>query len=501
MTTPATVPAASDNSQPIDLAKGGVTVLADTLDAIVKGQEKQAERMNALEKSMAEASKTQYPYGIPGSGPAIRKGEDPLTSRPYSLMAVARALTKKANNDNDWASHAKVEFELSNELSKAYYQSMNFMTGNLLVPLGSELMPTTETELADGSKLGGIDAALVRKCRDLMAPSLSGFDFDEFAHIAKQHGSYSLRKDLSVNTATAGGTLIGLASQGELIEQLKAMEFFSQAGAQQITLPPQGSIRFPRQTSSLTIYATSEATTVTESTPGTSELLLAAKAYSGLVDIPEELLKFATSVSVEAWLRQEFLTELRLKTDRDMISGAGGTSIQGLINYSGVRLVTASTTGAQGDTLDPEDPIRLYADIADQNAPVDRGWFYGMTNSLWAGLTTRKASTSGEFMFNVATHMLGNGKITKSLGGERVITSTQVPTDRAKGAATNLTMLLGGVPSELVIARAGVVEIDMTNSDGSKFGQRLRTMRGTSYIDAGPRHENSFGYIDDLLNS
>ena len=198
-----------------------------------------------------------------------------------------------------------------------------------------------------------------------MKASLEGLDPDEWR---------SIRKDLSANTATTGGTLVALPSQGELIELLRAQEVFSRVGAREITLPPQGSIRFPRHTSGITIGSFAEGATVTESTPGTGELLLQAKAYSGLVDVPEELMKFATSVSVEAWLREQFVRDLSLQTDSDMISGAGGTGIQGVINYSGLRTVTASTTGGNGDTLDPEDPVRLPADIADQNAPVDQGF-------------------------------------------------------------------------------------------------------------------------------
>ena len=97
-----------------------------------------------------------------------------------------------------------------------------------------------------------------------------------------------------------------------------------------IDLPPQGRLRFPRVTAGVTIAAYAEAATVTESTPATSALELAAKAYSGLVDIPEELIKFATSVSVEAWLRSEFARDISLQTDSDMIVGAGGTAIQGI---------------------------------------------------------------------------------------------------------------------------------------------------------------------------
>ena len=206
-------------------------------------------------------------------------------------------------------------------------------------------------------------------------------------------------------------------------------------------------------------------------------------------------------------MRTEFIRELALQTDRDMIYGAGGTAINGIINYSGVQTVTASTTAANGDTLEPQDPVRLFAAVADANAPVDRGFFFAMTNTLWGGITTRRADAvtagdgAGPFVFSALTQVVGGGKVQKTLNGYPVVCSTQLPTNRSKGASSNLTVLLGGVGSEWIIARSGVAEIVVTNSDASKFQQRISTMRGTIYMDAGPRHEESFGYIDDLLNS
>lgn len=489
--------------------ESGVDETVDTADAIVaalddvsKAAKSANERIDELDKKLDEASKTRYPYGMPNGGVhGIVKGESSTTSRPYSLMRLAVGLAKKADQQSDWAENCKVELDLSKRLSEEYYNKMGFMAGGVLCPLGSSLMPTDARELADGTKIEGLSKSLVEECRGTMT-SRPELDWDEYDYLVRKG---VLRKDLSANTATTGGTLRALPSQGELIELLVAQEVMSQVGAMQMDLPPQGRIRFPRQTGTVSIAAYAEAATVSESTPATSALELSAKAYSGLVDVPDELIRFSTSAAVEAWLRGEFTRELSLKADSDMISGAGGTAIQGVINYSAVRTVTASTTNNDGDTLDPEDPTRLHADIADQNAPIDRGFFYAMTNTLWGGLvTTRANSGADEFVFSVGVNSrgpnVGGGAIPKSLNGHMVVTSTQIPTNREKGSGSDLTLVLGGVGAEWVIARAGVVELVMTNSDASKFQQRLSTLRGTQYIDAGPRHENSFGMIDDLLN-
>ncbi len=481
-----------------------VAAVTDISKRLEDFEKKDEERYDKLEKKIEEASKPNYRYGIPnGNVHGLIKGESPNNSRPFSFMRLGIALAKKAGHEMNWADYAKTEVDICKRLAGAY--AAHGYAGEMCAPLATELMPERDTEMADGTTLPGIDVNLIKECRDIMADSMSGFDPDELEWLQKR-GHVPIRKDLSANTATTGGTLIAMPAQGELIDLLRGVEVFPRVGAREIDLPPQGQIRFPRVTSGVTIAAYAEGATVSESTPGTGALELAAKAYSGLVDIPDELMKFATSVAVEAWLRGEMVLDLGLQVDSDRIAGAGGTAIQGIINYSGFRTVIASTPGATGDTLDPEDPSRLFADIADQNAPVDRGFFYAMTNTLWGGITTRRldqgsGAGTGAFAFNVGANQVGGGPIRTVLNGHQVVGSTQIPTDRVKSSNSSLTLLLAGVGSDYMIARAGIIDIAMTNSDDVKFTQRISTMRATQYTDGGPLHENSFGMIDDISNS
>ncbi len=484
-------------------AAGGAAAVVETLNKMADVQTSTNKRLDDMEAKLTKAEQVQYPYGMPnGTSFGIRKGENPLTSRPFSMMRLSKALRMRLDGQNGWNEHAKVEFDLSDRLTKNYYGGAawdGFGSGTI-VPLAAELMPTEERKTEDGEVIKGMSRELVAECRQIMKCD-GGVDFDELSYALRASGMAHLSKDMSSFTATSGGTLVGLAAQGELIELLRAIEMFSQAGATTLDLPPQGKIRFPRITGSVTIAATSEGATISESTPTTGALELSAKPYTGLCDIPDELMRFSTSVALEGWLRAEFVREIALKADRDMINGAGGTAIRGVVNYGSIRTVLASTVATDGNTLGPDDPARLYADIADQNAPIDRGFFFALTNTMWAGLKTRKSGSSAEYMFQTATQSMGGPQATKSLEGEKVITSTQVPTNRAKGAGTALTLLLGGVGPEWLIARAGVIEVAMTNSDASKFQNRISTLRGTQYIDAGPRHEASFGIVDTLLNS
>lgn len=497
MTATATPPATTE-TKPANPAE----TLLKNIGDVSKSVEAIATKLDATDKRIDELSKAQYPHGAPNGfgGFNIRKGENSMTSRPYSLARLAKALKMRNDHVADWADHAKVELDLSGRLKKSYYGGASwegYNPGGIVTPLAAELMPTEDRTMDDGKVQKGIEVSLAKECRDIMRHD-SAFDNDELSFIMKSIG---LQKDLTQTNAAVGGSLIAYAAQGELIELLRATELFSRVGASSIDLPPQGKIRFPRVTGSLTIAATYEGATISESNMATGGLELSAKAYSGLTDIPDEMFRFATSVAVESWIRSEFIREIGLKADRDMITGIGGTSIRGILNYGSINTVLATTVATDGNTLGPDDPLRLYAAIADANAPIDRGFFFALTNTLWAGLCTKKASSSGDYMFAVATQGLGGGKVSKTLHGEPVFTSTQLPTNRTKGSGTTLTCLLGGVGAEWVIGRAGIVEIDMTNSDSTKFTQRISTLRGTQFVDAGPRHEASFGVVDTLLNA
>lgn len=480
-----------------DVQKSASDKLVEYVENIGESVEKLNTRLDEVQEDVKKAQQTQYPYGAPnGHVHGVRTGESPLTSRPFSLMRLARGL-----RDNNMRDVAKVELDLAKRLGEQSVQ-LGWSGSGMLIPFAPDHMPTDDVKLEDGRVLPGYTAEIVKECRDIMPHG--EVDTEELAYIAKRSGFTMIAKDLSANTATVGGTLVGMPSQGQLIDLLRPMELFTRVGAQEMTLPPSGSIRFPRDTGDPTISAYAEGETITESTPTTSELVLEAKKYSGLVDIPVELFQFATSVSVEAWLRNKFVRQIAEKTDRDQINGPGGKFIQGIVNYANIEVVIASTTGGAGDTLEADDPSRLIAAILENNARADLGMFFAIRPNLWQRVTHRRADavsandSAGPYLFITAFN--GSDPIPDRLEGLPTLKTTQIPTNRVKGGSgETLTLLLAGVGRSWVIGRSGVASIDMTNSDASKFQQGLNTMRGMVFMDAGPEHEDEFGMIDDLL--
>ena len=96
-------------------------VLADTIETIQKTQADTVTKLETICKTVEDLKKPAE-GGVPGSF-AIRKGENPNSSRPYSLMRLAKALSAGSRGiiDPNWRNYAKTEINLSDRLRKAYY--------------------------------------------------------------------------------------------------------------------------------------------------------------------------------------------------------------------------------------------------------------------------------------------------------------------------------------------------------------------------------------------
>ena len=458
------------------------------------------ERFDRLEKGLGELTGLikEAAKKAP-EAPAIRKGESIMTSRPYSYGRMMLALVRKNAGEQDFGNHSKVELELASKLRK---ESDAMCSGNsgysqFCAPLSSAFMPISWKESgatnAEGGDLDlpGFTRELVKEVQDhfVSAPEI---DPDEVRRLG-------IRKDAMVrNDALYGGSLIPLAQQGELIEVLRnSMAVARMPGVRMVPLPPQGSIRYPRQTSATSISAYSEGATITGSRMGTGAVLLNAKSYRGLVDVTDDLLRFAGNVSVEGLIRQDLAEQTALVVDRDMLEGQGGTQILGLLNIPSIQTKTASTVGSNGNTLHPEDIINLIAQMAGANAHTDRGVSILMRPELLALIGTHRV-TGQEFSFSSAFQNTAFGT---SLWGYSITQATNVSKTRRKGSGTTLTYVLTVVPSEILIGQSGVIDFAMTDSDASKFQTATKTVRVITYTDLGVRHENGVGLIDQLLST
>lgn len=452
--------------------------LLDAVKALTSHQEQ-------LSKNLSELF-AQSSSGKRHTGPFARTGESVMTSRGYQMCRVIGQKSNKMSPD-----HCKVERQLHDKLSEALsavgYQKAE--ADSILVPFASKLLMTQD---------GQFDT-LAKEVRDLMAAGVAGYDPEEVHQ-------YHVQKALSWNENNNLGVLVGPPGMGELIDLFRNNEVFMRAGARVYPMPANGRFVYPRQTGATTAGFIGEATDIDLSYPSTGDVVLSAKKLGMRTIVPNELFRFAT-VSVEQFIREDMMKVAALKVDKQFLEGVGSaTSPKGLLYYSGISTYTASTTGADGDTLEPEDILQIVGTVEEQNAKFN-GWV--MRPLMYAALANRRADAvtggdaKGQFLFNMMRDLQSsNHDVTReglgSLSGYPVYKSTQVNKTREKGASSTLTYILGGDFSDFMIAMSGVMEL-MVNPYGDTAWKSDQTeIRGILFVDGAPRHEASFIKVDTL---
>jgi HK97 family phage major capsid protein len=356
---------------------------------------------------------------------------------------------------------------------------------SFLVPLSSAHLPVFEPH---GRRLR---AELHQK----MTAHAGKFDPDEADWLTRRMRT----KTLGTLDDTAGGSFVPLPVLGELIDLQRNLEAFAAAGAQEIALPPNGRVQFPKLTGGSTAYWVGEGNPISDSTPVTGSLDLQAKKLGVFVKLNNELLRFA-SPSAEGLIRFDMARAAALKADLAMLEGTGGTQIKGVITYSGIGSHTASTTGGTGDTFQPQDVSLMESKLPDA---VDAPTAWVMRKPMYAALMNRRADAAaandgkGPFLFRGSPAAAGAPPA--DLYGTKVVRSAQVSNARSKGGNNTLTYLLLGYFPDWIVARMGVMEFLASGHGDTALANDQTFLRGIQHVDAGPRHPASFVLCDQLL--
>lgn len=464
---------------PAEGAAAGDGGLADVVrqavdEALRPVVEKQSRIDDALARSLRPRHNARSQL-FGGGAPSIRDGENPLSSRGYSFAKLIQAMHP---DNREPRKFAKVEFDISDRLHQVGFGGVGLDGASLLAPLGASHLQY----LGDRERT---------EIQSVVRQGVAGFDPDELRWQARRR-----KQDLSAYDDTAMGVFLGPTQQGELIDLLRAREVFTLAGCTEFTFPLNGSIQWPKLTGDPTAYWVGEAGAITPSNPTSGALNMRARKLACIVTMPNELLRFS-SPQTELMLRNQIANSLSQELNSTLLKNAAASDVKpkGLIEYDGILTHSASTAGTDGDTLEPEDLMLAESLVAEQNLDTTNfTWLVRPT--LMAHLATRRADAvvaddaKGAFVVDFEA---------ERLGPYQYIRSTQVPNDRQKGSGTNLTCLVGGVFSEYLLGRHGVIEFVMNNSMSTNFLNDRTSIRAIQHVDGRPRREEAFVLIDDLV--
>lgn len=473
-----------------------------SLETVVK---EQGAAINTLSKglnTLVDKLSKQPAIGHPAPGqvfgmPNVRTGENPMTSRGFSFMKMLGLLTGACTPEE-----AKIEVDIHNRLHNAYCKNLGTNgydyrgaghpgQNRFLAPLATSFMQESI-----------IPTDFRREMKSLIRAGADGADYDEMRWIRQknlQNMGYDT-KTLSWLNELSGGSLVAPPEMGELIELLRNKEACVNAGAKVVPLPPQGRLKYPRQTAASLTYWVGENLPIRDSDIGTGEITLQAKKLAVMIKAPNELIRFA-SPAAEALMRDDMTKSLALGLDLACLEGAGGDHRpRGIINHPGINRIDSTSPGANGDLLVGEDIYRMIAIIEESNAEMEGFIMRPKTLYKYYQLRTdaiAQGDKRGPFLFNLIrepTEAMGK----PSIAGFPVTKSTQVSQVRAKGNATNLTYLIWGMWSDMLIGMFGAIEFAATTMGDTSFTNDQTWVRGILSADVAVRHEAAFGWMDNL---
>jgi HK97 family phage major capsid protein len=459
------------------------------------------ERLDAAEKRLAALTKgattnrpdprTPKPSDVFGA-PHARKGEDPMTSRGFQYMRVVKAMQSNPLVDKSAWENAKVERSVLEQLREPFgggVGAASFEKSSVLAPFGVDLFPEQM----------GADTQFGQRIKSLVMLGTENADPEEMSWIARK--AYNgINKDMSWLNQNAGGALVGPPQMGELIDLFRNEDALTRAGATVIPMPPSGRIQFPRQTTPTTGYWVGENRSTTASEVGTGMLTLSAKKAGVIITMPNELIRFA-GPAAEMLFRADMTKTLALTVDLAALEGAGGDlKPTGIINTPGIGVVapTTAATGNTGALLAEGDVYKWPMKAAQANARFEG---FLMSPSMYYALLQRRTggSASGDGVFAFAPfRQLGDKVDQLNINGHRVTISNQVGLNRVQGSTSNLTYILGGMFSDVMLAMFGAIEFAVATQGDTIFPADQTSIRAFLICDSGVRHPGALAWCDKL---
>lgn len=473
----------------------------------------------ALSRQIAEASaKLEKPnYG--GNDPSkvtgqnaqgvanVRRGENALSSRKVSFTKLMGLVTGRVTKQN-----AQQEYELLKGFNKVMSEAK---TGNHYSVDGDSDLCSLPVSFAD-LPASVVDTQECAVLRAAMAPA-GNADPQEMTWLARRmnwnRGEQIARAALSPAESwldpTYGGALVKPPEYMGLIPLMRNQSMMDRAGAQFISLPPQGKAVFASQQTATVAHWITENTTIDLTTLKTGQVTLEAKKLGIAMVVPNDLFRFA-SESADALFQGDMALTMALTFDYAALYGPGDGRPKGLINYDQANQLidyAAQTDpapggiGANGNTPLPQDGDIMMGYLEDRNFDVDNGFKWIMRGGRWRSLAATRADavTAGDQAGTYVEILKAFGDpVASRWAGMDVVRSAQVDNTGTKGTGTGLTQIWGGMWNQCLIGMFGAVEFSRAVGEQMFFADQTG-IRGIAYGDVAFRYPGAYIYYPDVL--
>lgn len=298
----------------------------------------------------------------------------------------------------------------------------------------------------------------------------------------------ALARDLTAGTASAGGNLIGKQPTTDVAEWLRPNSFAAASGAT-IFQGLRESFSVPYLTAGATASVVAENVAGAASDPAFGVVNMQAFTIQARTVISRRL--DIQSPSIAALVSNDLSAAVAAMLDYLVLNGSGtGDEPLGLLNHSGVNVYALGANGAAVN----------WAALAEMEQLVDKENFVGQDLAYVTSPKVRRDLRAREAFAG------GSGPIWTVAGGQneiqgvRAYSSNHVPTNLSKGTGTNLSAIVYGCWSEVVIGVWGDGISIMVDPRGSIHTGAVRV---TAMLDVaiGIRRAKAFSVCKDVVTT
>lgn len=304
-----------------------------------------------------------------------------------------------------------------------------------------------------------------------------------------QEGRWGKRAYVA-GTASAGGNLVATdLLAGNFVEALRDRLAVAELGATMLS-GLVGDVSIPKRTGTASSFwiAADDSDAVTESTGTIGTISMSPKtvgAYSKF----SRLMQLQATPDIEQLIRADFVALLADAIDTAAINGSGSSSQPtGILQTSGIGSVAGGTNG-----LSPhlDHLLDLKKEVAVDNADVATCGY--LTNAKVEAVLAKLKDSDAAYLLSPYGTELGRTQI----AGRRLEVSNNVPSDLTKGSGTNLSAIIYGNFSDLLIGMFGQLEILV--DPFTDFARGTVGVRALQSIDIAVRHPESFAAMTDAI--
>ena len=296
------------------------------------------------------------------------------------------------------------------------------------------------------------------------------------------------QRDQTKSPTSAGGFLVGtdhLADQ--FIEALYGRLTVASLGAR-IMQGLKGDVAIPKLSASVTNSAfVAEGSAPSEGAATFAQVTMSPKTLAAYVDVSRRLMQ-QSDPSVEQVLRNDIINTFARRIDDAAIEGGATNGPSGIIANGSTNVVAMGTNGA---AITYAKVVEMMKAVEEDNAIINSSAFLTNPKVIAALRTTARQANGVEGNFIMDAN--------QSILGTNVASSTVVPSDLAKGTGTNLSAMVYGDFSQIMIGFWSGVDVVVDQSSlSTSGGTRLAFFQD---LDVALRYPESFSVIKDIIAS